>query len=120
MLRFHIGAVRSRGDAASDPVRSSQQSRGRAALRGACAPQGATHFAGLGDCVGYGADPPPTLDQLCTLLGYARRHLVHHIIVGARGSSALRRHLGSVSAAVAAKAPCTVIVVRTRKDIARR
>ena len=53
-----------------------------------------------------------------TLLGYARRHLVDHIIIGARGSSALRRHLGSVSAAVAAQAPCTVIVVRTRKDIA--
>jgi nucleotide-binding universal stress UspA family protein len=51
-----------------------------------------------------------------TLLGYARRHLVDHIIVGARGSSALRRHLGSISAAVAAQAPCTVTVVRTRKD----
>jgi serine/threonine protein kinase len=51
-----------------------------------------------------------------TLLGYARRHLVDHIIIGARGSSALRRHLGSVSAAVAAQAECTVTVVRTRKD----
>jgi serine/threonine protein kinase len=53
-----------------------------------------------------------------TLLGYARRHLVDYIIIGARGSSALRRHLGSVSAAVAAQAPCTVTVVRTRRDAA--
>ena len=29
--------------------------------------QGATHFACLGDCVGYGADPVPTLDLLRTL-----------------------------------------------------
>ncbi len=29
--------------------------------------QGATHFACLGDCVGYGADPAPTLDLLRTL-----------------------------------------------------
>lgn len=29
--------------------------------------QGATHFACLGDCVGYGADPVPTLDLLLSL-----------------------------------------------------
>jgi predicted phosphodiesterase len=29
--------------------------------------QGATHFACLGDCVGYGADPVPTLDLLRSL-----------------------------------------------------
>jgi len=29
--------------------------------------QGATHFACLGDCVGYGADPVPTLDLLMSL-----------------------------------------------------
>jgi len=51
-----------------------------------------------------------------TLLDYAHRHLVDHIIIGARGSSRLRQHLGSVSAAVAAQAQCTVTVVRTRKD----
>lgn len=51
-----------------------------------------------------------------TLLDYARRHLVDHIIIGARGSSRLRQHLGSVSASVAAQASCTVTVVRTRKD----
>jgi len=51
------------------------------------------------------------------LLGYARRHHVDHIIIGARGSSMIRRHLGSVSAAVAAQAACSVTVVRTRKDV---
>lgn len=56
-------------------------------------------------------------DPARTLLGYARRHLVDHIIIGARGSSKLRQHLGSVSAAVAAQAPCTVTVVRTRRDV---
>jgi nucleotide-binding universal stress UspA family protein len=55
-------------------------------------------------------------EPVATLLGYARRHLIDHIIIGARGSSALRRHLGSVSAAVAAQAECTVTVVRTRRD----
>ena len=29
--------------------------------------QGATHFACLGDCIGYGADPAPTLDLLRSL-----------------------------------------------------
>jgi len=51
-----------------------------------------------------------------TLLDYARRHLVDHIIIGARGSSMIRQHLGSVSSAVAAQAECTVTVVRTRRD----
>jgi len=55
-----------------------------------------------------------------TLLGYARRHVVDHIIIGARGSSMIRRHLGSVSSAIAAQAPCTVTVVRTRKDLSVR
>lgn len=55
-------------------------------------------------------------DPVTTLLGYARRHLVDHIIIGARGHSRLRRHLGSVSAAIAAQAECTVTVVRTRRD----
>jgi len=58
-------------------------------------------------------------EPAATLLGYARRHLVDHIIIGARGSSALRRHLGSVSAAVAAQATCTVTVVRTRRDVGK-
>lgn len=46
------------------------------------------------------------------LIEYARARHVDHIIIGARGSSGLRRLLGSVSARVAAEAPCTVTVVR--------
>lgn len=51
-----------------------------------------------------------------TILDYARHHVVDYIILGARGSSAVRRFLGSVSARVTAEAPCTVTVVRTRRD----
>ncbi len=52
-------------------------------------------------------------DPAAALIEYARVNHVDHIVIGARGSSALRRHLGSVSARVAAEAPCTVTVVRT-------
>jgi len=45
------------------------------------------------------------------LLEYARQNHVDQIIMGARGSSGLRRFLGSVSARVVAEAPCTVTVV---------
>ncbi len=47
-----------------------------------------------------------------TLVEYARQNHVDQIIMGARGSSALRRFLGSISARVVAEAPCTVTVVR--------
>lgn len=47
-----------------------------------------------------------------TLLEYARQHQIDHIVIGARGNSALRRILGSVSSRVAAEAHCTVTVVR--------
>ncbi|MCX7167964.1 MAG: universal stress protein [Rhodocyclales bacterium] len=46
------------------------------------------------------------------LVEYARVSHADHIIMGARGSSGLRRFLGSVSARVAAEAPCSVTVVR--------
>ena len=46
------------------------------------------------------------------LLDFARTNHVDQIIMGARGSSALRRFLGSVSAKVAAAATCNVTVVR--------
>jgi nucleotide-binding universal stress UspA family protein len=39
--------------------------------------------------------------------------------MGARGSSPLRRLLGSVSAKVVAEAPCTVTVVRTRQSLSQ-
>ena len=46
------------------------------------------------------------------LVEYARQNQVDRIILGARGSSALRRLLGSVSTRVVAEAHCTVTVVR--------
>lgn len=51
-------------------------------------------------------------DVPARLIEYARIGHVDHIIIGARGSSGLRRLLGSVSSRVAAEAPCTVTVVR--------
>jgi nucleotide-binding universal stress UspA family protein len=50
------------------------------------------------------------------LLGYAQRNQVDHIIIGARGASALRRYLGSVSSEVSAAAECTVTVVRAAHE----
>lgn len=52
-------------------------------------------------------------DPASALLDYAAAHHVDRILVGARGHSALRRYLGSVSARVVAEAACTVTVVRT-------
>lgn len=51
-------------------------------------------------------------DPAGQLIDYARHNRVDHIVMGSRGSSVLRRHLGSVSARVVAEAPCTVTVVR--------
>lgn len=58
-------------------------------------------------------------DPARAIVDYAHQHQVDFIVIGARASSALRQHLGSVSAAVAAQAPCSVTVVRTRRDIKR-
>lgn len=49
------------------------------------------------------------------ILEYARANHVDHIIMGARAESAIRTILGSVSAQVAAHAPCSVTVVRQRE-----
>ena len=51
-------------------------------------------------------------DPADALLEFSRTNHVDLIIIGARGSSVLRRILGSVSAKVAAAAPCNVTVVR--------
>lgn len=51
-------------------------------------------------------------DPAAAIIDYARNNRVDHIVLGARGSSPLRRYLGSVSAQVVAQAPCTVTVVR--------
>lgn len=48
------------------------------------------------------------------ILNYAKHNDVGHIIIGARASSALRRHLGSVSTEVVAEALCSVSVVRVK------
>ena len=51
-------------------------------------------------------------DAASAIIEYANNNDVDHIIIGSRGSSALRRYLGSVSAQVVAEAPCTVTVVK--------
>jgi eukaryotic-like serine/threonine-protein kinase len=53
-------------------------------------------------------------DAGAALVDYARNNQIDHLVVGARGTSAVRRHLGSTSAHVVAQAPCTVTVVRAR------
>ena len=55
------------------------------------------------------------IDPAETILDYARINNVDHIIMGARANSTMRKILGSVSAKVAAEAPCTVTVVRNRR-----
>jgi serine/threonine protein kinase len=55
-----------------------------------------------------------------SILEYARNNRVDHIVIGARSSSPLRRHLGSVSTRVVAEAPCTVTVVRRPLSVSGR
>jgi nucleotide-binding universal stress UspA family protein len=54
------------------------------------------------------------VDPAAAILDYAGANQVDHIVMGARANSAMRTLLGSVSGEVAAKAPCTVTVVRPR------
>ena len=56
------------------------------------------------------------MDAADAILDFASRNDVGHIVIGARGSSALRRHLGSVSAKVVAESFCSCSVIRLRKD----
>jgi len=51
-------------------------------------------------------------DVAGSLIEYARTSHADHVVIGARGSSGLRRFLGSVSSRVTAEAPCSVTVVR--------
>jgi nucleotide-binding universal stress UspA family protein len=55
-------------------------------------------------------------DPAAALVQYARTNQVEHIVIGARGSSSLRRIMGSVSSQVVAAAPCTVTVVRANES----
>ena len=51
-------------------------------------------------------------DAAAAIVDFAERNQVDHIVMGARGNSALRRYLGSVSSQVVAQANCSVTVVR--------
>jgi len=50
------------------------------------------------------------------IVDYARAHQVDMIVIGSRAKPDSRWRIGSVSAKVAAQAPCSVTVVRTRRD----
>jgi eukaryotic-like serine/threonine-protein kinase len=52
------------------------------------------------------------VDPAAAILEFAEVNHVDHIVIGARQNSLVRALLGSVSAKVAAEAPCTVTVVR--------
>ncbi|MDQ2869695.1 MAG: bifunctional serine/threonine-protein kinase/universal stress protein [Acidobacteriota bacterium] len=51
-------------------------------------------------------------DPASALIEFARANQVDQIVIGSRGSSTLRRYLGSVSSEVVARADCTVTVVK--------
>ncbi|MFZ2987721.1 bifunctional serine/threonine-protein kinase/universal stress protein [Ideonella sp.] len=51
-------------------------------------------------------------DAATAIVDFAKRNHIDHIVMGARGQSALRRYLGSVSSQVVAESDCTVTVVR--------
>jgi serine/threonine protein kinase len=52
------------------------------------------------------------IDPATAILEFAEVNHIDHIVIGARQNTMLRTLLGSVSAKVAAEAPCTVTVVR--------
>jgi serine/threonine protein kinase len=52
------------------------------------------------------------IDPAAAILEFVQANHIDHILIGARQNSLLRKLLGSVSAKVAAEAPCTVTVVR--------
>ncbi len=51
-------------------------------------------------------------DAAAAIVEFADRNQVDHIVMGARGTSTIRRFLGSVSSQVVAQSSCTVTVVR--------
>jgi len=52
-------------------------------------------------------------DPAAAILEFAASNHVDHIVIGCRGSSSLRRYLGSVSSQVVAESVCSVTVVKT-------
>jgi len=63
-----------------------------------------------GDRITYHVLEAP--DPASALIEFARANQVDQIVIGSRGSSTLRRYLGSVSSDVVARADCTVTVVK--------
>jgi eukaryotic-like serine/threonine-protein kinase len=59
------------------------------------------------------------IDPAAAILEFVAVNHVDHIVIGARQTSLVRTLLGSVSAKVAAEAPCTVTVVRPPRLAAR-
>jgi nucleotide-binding universal stress UspA family protein len=55
-------------------------------------------------------------DPAAAIVEYASANNVDHVLLGARGSGAMRRYLGSVSSEVVARAPCSVTVVRADRQ----
>lgn len=51
-------------------------------------------------------------DAAAAIIDFAKSNHVDQIVIGSRGSSTLRRYLGSVSSQVVAQAECTVTVVK--------
>ncbi len=52
------------------------------------------------------------LEPAKAIVNFASKNRADHILMGARGHSAARRYLGSVSSQVVAEAPCSVSVIR--------
>lgn len=57
------------------------------------------------------------IDPANAILEFAQANRIDHILIGARQNSLLRDLLGSVSAKVAAEAPCTVTIVRPPRTV---
>jgi serine/threonine protein kinase len=55
-------------------------------------------------------------DAASAIITYAHNNSVDQIVIGSRGSSTMRRYLGSVSAQVVAEAECTVTVVKQKRE----
>ncbi len=58
-------------------------------------------------------------DPGAAIIEFARSNNVDQIVIGSRGSSTLRRYLGSVSSQVVAQAGCTVTVVKASERAER-
>lgn len=56
-------------------------------------------------------------DPARAIIDFVETNKVDQVVIGARGNSALRRYLGSVSSQVVAEASCTVTVVKSLKEI---